>query len=80
MLYDIVPFPQRNDIAILTLHSKLKWGPGVGPICLPPAGNFVGYHATVSGWGHTQPSMYLTPGGFLYFHLDYYIYIGNDFS
>ncbi|XP_037791425.1 acrosin-like [Penaeus monodon] len=48
---DSLPHPQANDIALLTLEEPLEWSAGVGPVCLPPDGDFKDRAAVVAGWG-----------------------------
>lgn len=48
---------QRNDIAILTLHSRVTYSKDVSPICLPAEGlneQFVSKDAAIIGWGTTK--------------------------
>ena len=46
-------YSNSSDIALLKLEQGAKYGPLVGEICLPPKSDkdYVGYHATVAGWG-----------------------------
>lgn len=51
------PNTNRNDIAILTLHSRVTYSKDVSPICLPAEGlneQFVSKDAAIIGWGTTK--------------------------
>ncbi|XP_073952521.1 transmembrane protease serine 9-like [Choristoneura fumiferana] len=44
-----------NDIAVLTLDSRMKFSEKIAPICLPDKGmEFDGIPLTVAGWGKTR--------------------------
>ena len=53
----------QNDICVLLLSSRIEYNKFVLPIPLPREfkdRNFVGYNATVSGWGRTTDSSWET--------------------
>jgi trypsin len=53
--YDTATFD--NDIAIMTLAERLRFGPGIGPVGLPEDGTrslSIGGKVVVSGWGSVQ--------------------------
>ncbi|XP_050295289.1 venom serine protease-like [Anthonomus grandis grandis] len=53
------PLSYDNDIAILTTKSRIIFGFGVAPICLPfkySYDHFVGQEATLLGWGLSEIS------------------------
>ncbi|XP_053411100.1 prostasin [Nycticebus coucang] len=53
----------QGDIALLHLRSPITFSRHIRPICLPEANASFpnGLHCTVTGWGHTAPSVGLLP-------------------